>query len=135
MNAFNDPRAGPMSAQAPLSTPAIRRVLRWQAIVTVASAAIAFMWGGGHAALSAVLGGIVNITALVVFAVVYTVSRPTTAGGTVAALFRAEASKIIVIIGQLWLVLTTYKAVVPVAFFATFIITVLLFRLALLDRN
>ena len=124
-----------MSAQAPLSTPAIRRVLRWQAIVTVAMAVVAFAWGGGHAALSAVLGGIVNITALVVFAVVYTVSRPTTAGGTVAALFRAEASKIIVIIGQLWLVLTTYKAVVPVAFFATFIITVLLFRLALLDRN
>ena len=39
------------------------------------------------------------------------------------------------IIGQLWLVLTTYKDVVPVAFFATFVITVLLFRLALLDRN
>jgi len=124
-----------MSAQAPLSTPAIRRVLRWQAIVTVAGAAVGFLWGGGHAALSAVLGGIVNITALVVFAIVYTVSRPTTAGGTVAALFRAEASKILVIIGQLWLVLTTYKAVVPIAFFATFVITVLLFRLALLDRN
>ena len=135
MNAFKDPRAGSMSAQAPLSTPAIRRVLRWQAIVTVAGAAVAFLWGGGHAALSAVLGGVVNITALVVFAIVYTVSRPTTAGGTVAALFRAEASKILVIIGQLWLVLTTYKAVVPIAFFATFVITVLLFRLALLDRN
>ena len=52
-----------------------------------------------------------------------------------AALFRAEASKILVIIGQLWLVLTTYKDVVHVAFFATFVITVLLFSVALLDRN
>ena len=124
-----------MSAQAPLSTPAIRRVLRWQAIVTVAIAAAAFAWGGGHAALSAVLGGIVNIASVVVFAVVYTLSRPVSPGGTVAALFRAEASKILVIIGQLWLVMTAYKDVVPVAFFATFVITVLLFRLALLDRN
>lgn len=123
-----------MSAQAQMSTPAIRRVLRWQAIVTVAIAAVALVWGY-HAAISAALGGIVNIAALVVFAVVYAISRPTTAGGTVMALFRAEASKILVIIAQLWLVLATYKAVVPIAFFATFVITVLLFRLALLDRN
>ena len=122
-------------APAPLSTPAIRRVLRWQAIVTVAMAVVAFAWGGGHAALSAVLGGIVNIAAVVVFAVVYTLSHPTSAGGTVAALFRAEASKILVIVGQLWLVLANYKEVVPIAFFATFVITVLLFRIALLDRK
>ena len=122
-------------AQAPLSTPAIRRVLRWQAIVTVAGAAAAYAWGGGHAALSAALGGIVNIAAVVVFAVVYTLSNPTSAGGTVAALFRAEALKILVIVGQLWLVLANYKEVVPVAFFATFVITVLLFRIALLDRK
>jgi ATP synthase protein I len=124
-----------MSAHAPLSTPAIRRVLRWQAIVTVAGAAVALAWGGGHAALSAVLGGIVNIAAVVVFAVVYTLSRPASPGGTVAALFRAEASKILVIVAQLWLVLANYKDIVPVAFFATFVVTVLLFRLALLDRR
>lgn len=124
-----------MRAKAPLSTPAIRRVLKWQAIVTVAIAAVAYGWGGGHSALSAVLGGIVNIAAVVVFAVVYTLSRPTSGGGTVAALIRAEAFKILVIVGQLWLILTAYKAIVPVAFFATFVITVLLFRLALLDRD
>ena len=124
-----------MSAQAPLSTPAIRRVLRWQAIVSVAGAAIAFAWAGGHAALSAVLGGAVNIVALVVFALVYTISRPTSPGGTVAALFRAEAFKILLIVGALWLILTTYKDLVPAAFFAVFVITVLLFRLALLERH
>jgi len=120
---------------APLSTKPIRRVLRWQAIVTVAMAAVAGLWAGGHAALSAVLGGVVNITAVVVYAVVFAISNPTSAGGTVAAMFRAEAGKILVIIGELWLVLTAYKDVVPLAFFATFVITVLLFRLAFLDRD
>ena len=122
-------------AQAPLTTPAIRRVLRWQAVVTVAGAVAAYAWGGGHAALSAVLGGVVNIAAVVVFAVVYSLSRPVSPGGTVAALFRAEASKILVIVAQMWLLLTMYKDIVPIAFFATFVVTVLLFRLALLDRN
>ena len=121
--------------QAPLSTKPIRRVLRWQAIVTAGMAAVAWVWAGGHAALSAVLGGIVNITAVVVYAVVLAVSNPSSAGGTVAAVFRAEAGKILVIIVQLWLVLTTYRDVVPAAFFAAFVITVLLFRLALLDRD
>ncbi|MET0210007.1 MAG: ATP synthase subunit I [Burkholderiaceae bacterium] len=124
-----------MRAKAPLSTPAIRRVLKWQAIVTVAMAVVAYGWSGGHAALSAVQGGNVNIPAVVVFAVVYTLSKPTSRGGTVAALIRAEAFKILVIVGQLWLILTAYKAIVPAAFFATFVITVLLFRLALLDRD
>ena len=62
-------------------------------------------------------------------------SAPTSRGGTVAALIRAEALKILMIVGQLGVILATYKAIVPVAFFATFVITVLLFRLALLDRN
>ncbi len=120
--------------ETPLSTKPIRRVLRWQAIVTAGMAAVAGL-GPGHAALSAVLGGIVNITAVVVYAVVLAVSNPSSAGGTVAAVFRAEAGKILVIIVQLWLVLTTYKDVVPAAFFAAFVITVLLFRMALLDRE
>lgn len=135
MKALQETRAGPMRAKAPLSTPAIRRVLKWQAIVTAAGAVLAYGWGGGHAALSAALGGLVNLTAVVVFAVVYTLSRPTSRGGTVAALIRAEALKILVIVGQLGLILATYKAIVPMAFFATFVITVLLFRVALLDRN
>ena len=100
--------------EAPLSTKPIRRVLKWQAGATVAIAAVAGVWLGGHAALSAVLGGVVNITAVVVYAVVLGISNPASAGGTVAALFRAEAAKILVIVVQLWLVLVTYKDVVLV---------------------
>ena len=126
--------------EAPLSTKPIRRVLRWQAAATVVMAAIAGLVSGPHAALSAVLGGVINITSVVVYAVVMSlsmrgISNPASAGGTVAALFRAEASKILVIMVQLWLVLVTYRDVVLAVFFASFVITVLLFRMALLERN
>jgi len=50
-------------------------------------------------------------------------------------MFRAEASKILVILGEFWLVLATYKEVVLAAFFLAFVVTVLLNRMALLDRN
>jgi ATP synthase protein I len=121
------------ASQALLATRPLVRVTRWQAVATLAIASVAWLWAGGHAALSAALGGIVNITAAVVFAAVLAISRPASAGGTVAALFRAEAGKVLVIVGQLLLVLTTYKEVVPAAFLASFVVTVLLFRLALLD--
>jgi ATP synthase protein I len=126
--------------KAPLSTKPIRRVLQWQAAATVVIAVIAGLWQGPHGALSAALGGVVNITSVVVYAVVMSlsmrgISNPASTGGTVAALFRAEACKILVIILQLWLVLVNYKEVVFVVFFASFVITVLLFRMALLDKN
>ena len=125
--------------QAPLSTKPIRAVLKWQAIATGAMAVVAWVWAGGDsagaAALSAVLGGVINITAVVVYAVVLGVSNPTTAGGTVAAMIRAEACKILVIVVQLWLVLTLYKEVVLAALFAAFVVTVLLFRMAFFDSD
>ena len=98
-------------------------------------AVLSGLLAGANGALSALLGGVVNISAVVVYAVVLGVSNPSSAGATVAAMFRAEASKILVIILQLWLVLTTYKDVVPAAFFATFVITVLLFSMAFFDRD
>jgi ATP synthase protein I len=119
----------------PLSTKPLRNVLKWQALATTAIAAIGGMVAGVHGALSAVLGGVVNMSAAVVFALVVAVSRPATAGGTVATLVRAEAGKILVIVLQLWLVLTGYKDIVLAAFFAAFVVTVLLFRMALFVRD
>jgi ATP synthase protein I len=121
--------------EAPLSTKPIRRVLRWQAAATVVMAAIAGLWAGPHGALSALLGGVVNITAVVVFAVILWVSKPASAGATVAAMFRAEAGKILVIMAQVGLVLVMYRDVVPVVFFASFVITVMLFRMSLLEHG
>lgn len=121
--------------EPPLSTRPIRYVLKWQALATLAIAAIAGIWAGAHGALSALLGGVVNLAACVASAFVLGLSKPTTAGATVVALFRAEATKIAVIVLQLWLVLANYRDAVLPAFFAAFIVTVFMFGLALLVRD
>ena len=121
--------------EPPLSTKPIRNVLKWQALATLAIAVLGGLWAGAHGAQSAVVGGVVYMSACVVFAVVVAISRPATAGGTVATLFRAEAAKILVIVLQLWLVLTGYKDIVQAAFFTAFVVTVLLFRMALFVRD
>jgi ATP synthase protein I len=90
---------------------------------------------GFHGALSAVLGGVVNLSAGVVYAFVLAIAPGKTAGATMMALFRAEAAKILVIIGQLWLVLANYREVVVPALLAAFVVTVLLFRVALFVRD
>jgi ATP synthase protein I len=119
----------------PLSTRPYRAVLLWQAAATLIIAAIAGLWAGVHGAVSAGLGGVVNLTAGVVYAFVLAMAPPKTAGATIAALFRAEAAKILVIIGLLGLVLSTYHEAVVPAFLAAFIVTVLLFRVVLFIRD
>ena len=118
-----------------LSTRPYRAVLLWQATATLVIAAIAGLWAGFHGALSALLGGVINLSAGVVYAFVLAIAPPRTAGATIAALFRAEAAKILVIIGSLWLVLSTYHQAVLPALLAAFIVTVLLFRIALFIRD
>jgi len=127
--------AGCRTVAAPLSTRPFRAVLVWQAAATVIIAAIAGAWVGFHGALSAVLGGVVNLSAGVVYAFVLAIAPGKTAGATMMALFRAEAAKILVIIGQLWLVLANYREVVVPALLAAFVVTVLLFRVALFVRD
>jgi ATP synthase protein I len=119
----------------PLSTKPYRAVLLWQAVATLAIAAIAGLVSGVHGALSAVLGGVINLSAGVVYAFVLAVAPPRTAGGTIAAMFRAEGAKILVILALLWLVLSTYHDAVLPAFLAAFVVTVLLASVALFVRD
>jgi ATP synthase protein I len=119
----------------PLSTRPYKAVLLSQAAATIAMAAIAGLWVGGHGALSALLGGVINLSAGVVYVFVLAIAPPRSAGATIAALFRAEAAKILVIVALLWLVLTTYHDAVLPALLAAFIVTVLLFRVALFIRD
>jgi len=119
----------------PHSTKPYLAVLRWQALATGGLALVAWPWAGGHAALSALLGGLVNITAGVVYAAVVFMGKRASAQHTVGTVFRAEASKILVIVVQLWIVLTTYRDVVTAAFLATFVVTVLLSSVALFARD
>ena len=60
---------------APLSTKPIRRILAWQAATTVVLALLIGLMAGAHGALSALLGGVVNISAVVVYAVVLGISK------------------------------------------------------------
>ena len=123
----------------PLKTKPIRTVLLWQFVATVAVAAIAGWWAGGHGAVSAALGGAVNLAAGVVYAFLLGVglgaTRVPDAGLTLLAMLRAEGAKILVIVGGLWLVLTTYGDIVPAAFFTAFVITVIVFSMAFFVRD
>ena len=58
-----------------------------------------------------------------------------TAGEALATMFRAEGIKIVLILAGLLLVLTQYRDVVHVAFFATFVITVGVFAAAIAVRD
>jgi ATP synthase protein I len=108
----------------------VRTVLRWQIYVTLICAAIAGIWIGERGFKSALLGGLVNIVAHGVYAWVVSISDTQSPGGVLRTMIRAEASKIALIIAQIWLVLTAYKNVATLAFFLTFIVTVLAFSLA-----
>ncbi len=123
----------------PLKTKPIRTVLKWQVIATAVVAAVAGWWAGGHGAISAVLGGIVNLSAGVVYAFLLGFGLGDTpvpsAGASLVAMFRAEAGKILVIVGGLWLALSMYRDLVPAAFFTAFVITVVVFSMAFFVRD
>ena len=119
----------------PLKSRPIRTVLRWQALATIAIAAVAGLWAGPHAALSAALGGLVTLSSTVVYAFMLGIGPTATAGASIVTMLRAEAAKILWIVLQLWLVLATYKDVVLAALFAAFAVTVLLFSTAFLARE
>jgi ATP synthase protein I len=113
----------------------VRAVIGWQICATGALALLAIFWAGGHGAASAMLGGFINLSAGIVFALMTSRAKAQSADQTIRTLVRAEAVKIALIVLQLWLVLTTYKEVVPLFFFATFVVTVLLSRMALIARD
>jgi len=113
----------------------LRTVLRWQVYVAVALTLVAGWWAGMPGAISALLGGLINVTAGLVYAMMVSGNTAKSAGQTLRTLVRAEASKIALIVLQLWLVLTAYHDVVVTAFFAAFVISVLVFPMALLVRD
>ena len=127
------PRSG--AGSYPLASRPIRNVLRWQGIAALAGAAVAGALGGGAAAWSAAAGGAIPLVSTVVYAVVLGFGNRTNAGSSVVTMLRAEGAKIAAIIGGLWLVLRWYPGVVASALFITFVISVLLFRVAFLSRE
>ena len=96
---------------------------------------IAAIWVGPHGAISALLGGLINVSAGMVFGWVAAHSRKRTAAEAMLALVRAEAAKVVLIVAQLWIVLVNYKHIALGPFFGTFILTVIFFSMAFFVRD
>ena len=109
----------------------IRIVLRWQVIVTVVLTLVALLLSGRDGALSAALGGGVNLVAGWAYGWRVSQGEARTAGEALMTMLRAEGIKVLLIIAQLWLVLAYYKDIVHWAFLATFVITVGIFAAAI----
>ena len=122
-------------APAPLKTKPIRILLAWQAAATCVLALAAGWWTEWNGAVSAALGGAINLVANAVYALMGGIVRPTSVIGTLLVLFRAEAFKVILIFVQLLLVLTQYRDLVAAPFIIAFIVTTLLFGIALRVRD
>ena len=123
----------------PLKTKPIRTVLKWQLIATAAVALIAGLVSGWQGALSAALGGAINVVAGFGYALILGLglrgAEIPSAGTSLVAMLRAEAGKIVLIVGGLWISLSVYHGVVIVAFFSAFMITVVVFSMAFFVRE
>jgi F0F1-type ATP synthase assembly protein I len=113
----------------------VRVVLGWQGACAVAFAAAAWALSGPHAAASAGLGAGVGIAAAVAFALVASLGGAASAGVALAAVLRAEAVKIALIVVSLWLVLKFYEDVSVAWFIGSFLVSALILSLAMLIRE
>jgi ATP synthase protein I len=123
-----------VSGRLPFRYP-LRRVAGWQLIATALIAAAGGLGWGWAGAVSGLLGGVTNLAAGAAYAFVVGLANPASAAGTLVTAFRAEAIKIVLIVVQLWLVLTMYADVVHAVFFAAFVVTVLVTQAAILIRD
>ena len=112
-----------------------RIVLGWQIVATaVLTSAAAFLWGR-DGAVSAALGGGVNVVAGGIYGWRVARSEARTAGEALATMFRAWGIKVLLIVAQLWLVFSLYREIVHAAFIAAFVITVGVFAAAIAVRD
>jgi F0F1-type ATP synthase assembly protein I len=126
--------SSPLPARPALRYP-LHRIAGWQLIATLAIAGLGGLWAGWPGAISALLGGFVNVTAGAAYTLLIGIGSVATAAATLRTALRAEAAKIAMIVLQLWLVLATYREVVHPAFFSAFVVTVLVSQAAILVRD
>jgi ATP synthase protein I len=114
---------------------AIRTVLRWQVIATGVMTLGLGLLTNVHGAVSAMLGGLVSVCAGLAFSIVVSLSKSDSLGGTLVTAFRAEATKITIVVALLWLVFATYKDVVAIGFISSFAVSILIFGMAFFVRE
>lgn len=113
----------------------IRAVLKYQAITTLFIALVIGGLGGVHWAISAMLGGIVSLLGGATYGLMLSRVGRDSAENALLGMMRAESAKIVVIILLLWLVFAGYEEVFGAGFIGTFIITTLIFSLAVFIRD
>lgn len=113
----------------------IRAVLEYQVIVTISIAVIIGSIGGAHWGVSALLGGFVSLLGGVTYGLLLSRVGKGSAENALVSMMRAELAKIVVIVLLLWLILAGYDKIFGAGFIGTFIITTLIFSLAVFIRD
>jgi ATP synthase protein I len=111
-----------------------RPVFGSQVLATIIIASIAAWFAGPHGAISAALGGLISIIAGLVFVLLAAKSAESkgrSAGEVLFAALKAEAAKLFLAMVLLWLVLATYQEVVIVGLLGSFVVSILIFSMAL----
>jgi ATP synthase protein I len=124
-----------MNGKPPFLSKAIRTVLRWQLVATVALTLLAGLLAGAHGALSAALGGVVSLGAGWASGMVAAMGKARSAGGVLVSALRAEGLKIGLMVILVGVVLTIYEDVVVMAFLGTFMTTAMIFSMAFFVRE
>ena len=111
-----------------------RPVIGSQVLATIIAASIAAWFAGVHGAISAALGGLISIVAGLVFVLLAArsaESKGRSAGEVLFAALKAEAAKLFLAMLLLWLVLANYQEVVVVGLIGSFVVSILIFSMAL----
>ena len=112
----------------------LRPVIGLQLLATIIIASIAAWNTGINGAISAAMGGLISIIAGLVFALMAAKSaarKGRTAGEVIFAALKAEAAKLFLALLLLGLVLATYREVVLVGLLVSFVVTIVIFSMAL----
>ncbi len=108
-----------------------RPVIGLQVLATIIVASIAAWIAGAHGAISAALGGLISIIAGLAFALLTARNKVRSAGEVLLVAFKAEAAKLFLAISLLLLVLALYQEVVVVGLIGSFVVSILIFSMAL----
>ena len=113
----------------------IRAALKYQAIFTILIALVIGSIGGVHWGISALLGGLISLLGGLTYSAMLSRVGRGSAEDALVGMMRAESAKILVIVLLLWLVFASYEQVFGAGFIGTFIITTLIFSLAVFIRD
>lgn len=112
----------------------VRWIFVWQAVATVLALLVAGASGGVHAAISALVGGVIGILGGMAY-----VWRAMRTGGDPGKAYRAqvagEAYKFAVTLSLFAVVFINYRQLEPLPLFVTFAVTFVAYWAALLKKN